>query len=91
MNNNLVNLFKDIAKAIRLKTGINDKIKAQDFPQKIKEIPQEKKEEGTTIKVSQIINTPFSDESQKVVLNFSEILVKQVFKNEETGEFSYGA
>ena len=90
MNSNLVDLFKDIAQAIRSKTGNSDKINAQSFPQKIREIPQEKKEAGTTIKVSQIINTPFSDESQKVVLNFSEILVKQVFKNEETGEFSYG-
>ena len=38
MNNNLVNLFKDIAQAIRLKTGVSDKINAQDFPQKIREI-----------------------------------------------------
>ena len=90
MNSNLVDLFKDIAQAIRSKTGNSDKINAQNFPQKIREIPQEKKEEGTTIKVSQIINAPFSDESQKVALKFSEILVKQVFKNEETGEFSYG-
>lgn len=38
MTNNLVKLFSNIAEAIRLKTGNNEKIKAQDFPQKIKEI-----------------------------------------------------
>lgn len=36
----LKTLMEDIARAIRLKTGNSDKINAQDFPQKIKEIPQ---------------------------------------------------
>ena len=31
-------LMEDIARAIRLKTGVSDKINAQDFPQKIREI-----------------------------------------------------
>lgn len=34
----LKTLMEDIARAIRLKTGASDKINAQDFPQKIKEI-----------------------------------------------------
>ena len=38
MNSNLVDLFKDIAQAIRSKTGNSDKINAQNFPQKIREI-----------------------------------------------------
>lgn len=37
----LKTLMEDIARAIRLKTGNSDKINAQDFPQKIKEISQE--------------------------------------------------
>lgn len=36
----LKTLMEDIARAIRLKTGVSDKINAQDFPQKIKEIAQ---------------------------------------------------
>lgn len=36
----LKTLMEDIARAIRLKTGVGDKINAQDFPQKIREIPQ---------------------------------------------------
>lgn len=36
----LKTLMEDIARAIRLKTGNSDKINAQDFPQKIKEISQ---------------------------------------------------
>ena len=38
----LKTLMEDIAKAIRLKTGVSDKINAQDFPQKIKEIEGKK-------------------------------------------------
>ena len=38
MSSNLVNLFEDIAQAIRSKTGNSDKINAQNFPQKIREI-----------------------------------------------------
>ena len=34
----LKTLMEDIARAIRLKTGVSDKINAQDFPQKIREI-----------------------------------------------------
>ena len=34
----LKTLMEDIARAIRLKTGVGDKINAQDFPQKIREI-----------------------------------------------------
>lgn len=34
----LKTLMEDIARAIRLKTGTNEKINAQDFPQKIREI-----------------------------------------------------
>lgn len=37
----LVTLMEDIARAIRMKHGFNEKINAQDFPQKIKEIPQQ--------------------------------------------------
>ena len=36
----LKTLMEDIARAIRLKTGNSDKINAQDFPQKIREISQ---------------------------------------------------
>ena len=36
----LKTLMEDIARAIRLKTRVSDKINAQDFPQKIREIPQ---------------------------------------------------
>lgn len=38
----LVTLMENIAKAIRLKTGNNEKINAQDFPQKIQEIETNK-------------------------------------------------
>lgn len=38
MSSNLVNLFEDIARAIRSKTGNSDKINAQNFPQKIRDI-----------------------------------------------------
>lgn len=91
MTNNLVKLFSNIAEAIRIKSSKTDKIKPENFYSEILNIPQEKIEEkGNSIRISQFTGAPFSEISQKVNLTQSKIIVKQVFKNEETGEFTYG-
>lgn len=54
----LKTLMEDIARAIRLKTGISNKINAQDFPQKIREIETEKIKKQMDFESSVIIITP---------------------------------
>ena len=54
MVSDLKTLMEDIARAIRFKTGVSDKINAQDFPQKIREI-------GDNSNTSALLNIAYGD------------------------------
>ena len=64
----LKTLMEDIARAIRLKTGVSDKINAQDFPQKIREIEIGEKKEQLKFNISTVeIITPFSIQGNLII------------------------
>ena len=64
----LKTLMEDIARAIRLKTGNSDKINAQDFPQKIREI-----ETGGTIQKNTDVKGNINIITPINILNIAEI------------------